>query len=326
MVFLDFIDKYPALQSDNALKLTAKTITIKISNIKNVEINKLQNDEYSAKLINTPFAQKVIRITGTIDQNLALTAQDLSIPYHAIMPVIKAYSHNIDFQRDIRTGDKLDVLLKQYYTEDGTFSHVGDITYAALNLRNKKVEIYQFIDANNKASYYDKNAFSVEKALLRTPVKTGQISSNFGMRKHPVLGYSRMHKGIDFAAPIGTPILAAGNGQIVAMGAKGGYGNHIEIKHNKNYNTLYAHLSKYAKKLKVGSKINQGQVIGYIGMTGITTGPHLHFEIIKNSIKINPANIKSIPQTKLSGNSLKKFNDIKRQTSLLINKIDYKNE
>jgi murein DD-endopeptidase MepM/ murein hydrolase activator NlpD len=183
----------------------------------------------------------------------------------------------------------------------------GDLLYARLTLSGRDLEAYRFMLPDGSVEYYDRTGKSLRKFLLRTPVDGARLSSRFGMRRHPILGYTRMHKGVDFAAPSGTPIYAAGNGKVTKAGRNGGYGNYVEIRHNGEYSTAYAHLSRFAKGMSPGQRVSQGQVIGYVGTTGRSTGPHLHFEVRRQGSQINPLKLKSVALGQLGGNDLERF-------------------
>ena len=221
--------------------------------------------------------------------------------------VIKAFSYDVDVQRDIQPGDLYGVVYERFEDEDGNLARTGDVLFASMTLSGKAIGIYRYTDRDGFTDYYDQDGHSLRKALLKTPIDGARISSGFGMRKHPILGYSKMHKGIDFAAPSGTPIYAAGNGTIVKIGRNGGYGNYVKIKHANGYATAYAHLSKFAKGLKNGSKVKQGDVIAYVGSTGRATGPHLHYEVMVSGSQVNPKDVKLPTGTTLTGKELALF-------------------
>ena len=185
----------------------------------------------------------------------------------------------------------------------------GDLLYAGLSLSGEILDAFRFEPEDGEVEYFDRTGRSLRKFLLRTPVDGARLSSTFGMRRHPILGYSRMHKGVDFAAPSGTPIYAAGSGRVVAAGRNGGYGNYIRVRHSGEYSTAYAHLSRFAKGIRPGQRVRQGQVIGYVGTTGRSTGPHLHYEVLRNDQQINPLEIKQPPTTQLAGADLERFNE-----------------
>jgi murein DD-endopeptidase MepM/ murein hydrolase activator NlpD len=249
------------------------------------------------------------------------TAHNLGIPSNALMELVKAYSFDVDFQRDIKVGDEINVVYERFYDEQGEFSHNGNIIYASLSLTDRNVELYRYSNSLGEEDFYSKDGHSVKKDLLRTPISVVRISSPYGMRHHPILGYSKLHKGVDFAAPTGTPILAAGNGIIEEMGHKGAYGNYIRLKHANGYSTAYAHASSFNKKLRRGQTVKQGEVIAYVGTTGRSTGPHLHYEVLVNNQQINPLKVKVSAGQKLNGKELSLFNRHKKSIEKLLTQI-----
>lgn len=262
--------------------------------------------------------KNIVNISGVIDNSLFGDAIQAGASSSVVARLISEYSYDVDFQRDIRKGDKFEILYEEFKDDSGDKLKDGKIIYANLNLSKRDNKIF-----NYKGSFYDVKGKELKKGILRTPVDGARISSKFSSaRKHPVLGFTRKHEGVDFAAPIGTPIYAAGDGVIEFVGKKGGYGNFVTVKHNKQFKTNYAHMSRFAN-IKVGSKVRQKQVIGYIGMTGITSGPHLHFEVVKDGKKINPASQKFNTGKELSGKELKEFNEYSKiiNQSILSDKV-----
>lgn len=280
---------------------------VNISNTKKISVS-LKDNKFSAYELTVPLVKQVIHHKSVIKNSIIGTALEMSIPSNAIMSMIGAFSYDVDFQRDIKNGDKLEVVVEKFYTEDGKLSHTGNVLYSSLVLRNKKISIYHFTHPDGQVSYYNEKGESIKKEFLRTPINAARISSKFGMRNHPVHGYSKMHKGVDFAAPTGTPILAAGSGTIELATRLNGYGKYIRIKHNGTYSTAYGHASRFAKGIKSGAKVTQGQVIAYVGSTGVTSGPHLHYEVLENGKQINPLKFKFASNVeKLTGKLLEQF-------------------
>lgn len=271
-----------------------------------------QNGSFSTHEIWTPLDIKTTRIAGPIENSLFLAAERGGVPSNTIMELIRIYSWDVDFQRDIQKGDEFEVFFEMLHDETGAAVKEGNILYAALNLSGTNFELYRHETSDGIIDFYNSEGHSVRKALLRTPVNGARLSSNFGMRKHPILGYSKMHKGLDFAAPTGTPIQAAGDGVIEAVGVNGGYGKYIRIRHNSQHKTAYAHLSRYAAGIRVGARVRQGQTIGYIGSTGRSTGPHLHYEIIVNDVQVNPMTLKLPDGKRLQGPELAIFQGAKK--------------
>ena len=290
------------------------SMVVGISSSKKIEVSRNTNGEFTAFELVVPLVRQVVHKSSVIKNSFIGTATELSIPSNAVMGMIRAFSYDVDFQRDIKRGDKLEVVMDKFYTEDGKLSHTGNILYSSLTLGDKKISIYQFIHPDGEIAYYNEKGESIKKEFLRTPVNAAKISSKFGLRQHPVSGYTKMHKGIDFSAPVGTPILAAGSGVVEAAARFGGYGKYIRIKHNNTYSTVYGHASRFAKGIKVGSKVVQGQVIAYVGTTGVTTGPHLHYEVLEGGKQINPLKFKFASNSaKLTGKMLELFKQNKKQ-------------
>jgi murein DD-endopeptidase MepM/ murein hydrolase activator NlpD len=231
------------------------------------------------------------------------------------------YSYDVDFQRDVHAGDGFEVFFTRYFDEFGNPVKSGDILFAALTLQGERKPLYRYQrEPGRDPEYFDPHGKSIKKSLLRTPIESARVSSGFGMRHHPILGYSKMHKGIDFAAPTGTPVLASGDGVIEFAGRSGGYGNYIRIQHTAEYQTAYAHLSAYARGLRDGMRVSQGDVIGYVGSTGQSTGPHLHYEIIIDGEQTNPAGVKLDTNQPLTGTALASFVRSKTEIDTLMAK------
>jgi len=252
---------------------------------------------------------------ATIDSSLYEAATQAGMPVDVLMDMIRVFSFDVDFQRDIQVGDKFEVLFEQMQDEFGVPVRNGDIQYAAMTLSGKTVAYYRFTPGSGFTDYFDATGQSVRKTLMRTPVNGARLSSGFGKRKHPILGYTKMHKGVDFAAPRGTPIMAAGDGVIERAGRNGGYGNYVRLRHNSEIKTAYAHLHKFARGIKVGTRVRQGDIIAYVGSTGRSTGPHLHYEVLKNGRQVNPLSVKLPAGEKLKGKDLKKL-------QAAVNKLD----
>tara|TARA_B100000674_G_scaffold339854_1_gene284096 strand:- start:5251 stop:6558 length:1308 start_codon:yes stop_codon:yes gene_type:complete len=245
--------------------------------------------------------------SGTIEQSLFLAAERNGVPIPVLMDLIELYSYEVDFQRDIQPGDSFEIMYQELQNDAGERVRFGDVLYASMTLSGHEVRLYSYTDSNGETDFYNQKGESYRRALMRTPINGARLSSGYGKRKHPILGYTKMHKGIDFAAPTGTPIFAAGNGTIAKIGRNGGYGNYILIRHNDSYDTAYAHMNGFAKGLRQGSRVKQGDVIGYVGTTGRSTGPHLHYEILKNNAQVNPIRVKMPSGKTLKGDELDRF-------------------
>ncbi len=229
------------------------------------------------------------------------------IPDEILIKLIQLFSFDLDFQRDIIKDTSVSVSYQTIFVEDKSNSYFGDLDYAKISVKNNELEYFKFITNEGYTDYFNREGKNVKKSLLKTPLDGAKLSSNFGMRKHPILGYNKMHKGIDFAAPMGTPVYAGGNGVVEIAGRNGSYGKYIRIRHNNGYKTAYAHLSGFKKGISIGKRVNQGEVIGYVGSTGRSTGPHLHYEIIYQNKQINPMTLKLPSGKVLKNEELKRF-------------------
>jgi murein DD-endopeptidase MepM/ murein hydrolase activator NlpD len=301
--------------------------TIEIDKKKNFFFEKIDNDEtFVSKIIEKNLTKTIAFQEGIIKSSLYNAALKLGIKPNTIVEFARLYGFQIDFQRDIWKNDSFQIIYEEFKNEDGSVVEVGDIIYANLNTQNTDLQLYKFEYEKNKIDYFDESGKSIRKTLMKTPINGARLSSSFGKRKHPILGFTKMHTGTDFAAPKGTPIMASGHGIVVKSSWCGGGGNCVKIKHNSSYQTVYAHLSKFGRGIKKGVRVKQGQIIGYVGSTGLSTGPHLHYEVIENGRKINSQKLK-LPSGKiLKGNLRKKFevNKIKIDVlkSELISKIN----
>lgn len=257
------------------------------------------------------------RASGTIDSSLFVNGEKAGVPVQVLLQLIRAYSWDVDFQRDIWPGDTFEVMWERGYDEDGNLLQDGEIFYANLTLTGTAHPIYRFETDEGDIDYFNENGQSARKALMRTPIDGARLSSRYGKRKHPILGYTKMHRGVDFAAPIGTPIYAAGDGRIELSGRNGAYGNYIRIRHNSDYSTAYGHMSRIARGMGKGKRVRQGQVIGYVGNTGRSTGPHLHYEILRGGRQTNPLKVRMPSGRKLKGSNLARFQEIRTGVDVL---------
>jgi len=284
--------------------------SLPLTNSSTIEITKDENNNFEAQKIITKLYKKKILADNTIKKNLYSSAVDAKINPETIIEFARIFGFEIDFQRDIRKNDYFKILYEKYFDENGEFIKSGSILYAHMSVNSREISLYKFGDDKNYG-YFDDEGKSVEKALMKTPINGARLSSPFGMRKHPILGYNKKHLGTDFAAPIGTPIMASGSGTIVLAKWCGGGGNCIKIKHNSTYQTVYAHMKSFAAGMKPGKKVRQGQIIGYVGSTGMSTGPHLHYEVIVNGKKVNSQKLK-LPSGKILKNNERKLFEIHR--------------
>ena len=278
-----------------------------ISRTRKIQLTKnLETNLFEKEIIITNLIKKIIYKEGKILQSLYKTAIDLNVQPNMIIEYARIYGFQVDFQRDIRKNDNFKIMYEVFEDEKGKVFETGNILFADLKLSGVNNSLYYF---NKKGSegHYDENGKSIEKALMKTPINGARLSSPFGMRKHPIDGFNKMHRGTDFAAPMGTPIMASGSGVIIKARWCGGGGNCVKIKHNSTYETIYAHMKNFASGIKEGLRIKQGQIIGYVGSTGKSTGPHLHYEVIINGKKVNSQKLKLPSGKTLKGNERKIF-------------------
>ncbi len=287
--------------------LIVKNLSLPVSAISTIELARTKDDDFTAKKVDAPLIKRLARAGGHIDSSIYQTGIDAGIPASMLNEMINAYSYDVDFQRDVKKGGSIDVLFERMETKNGIIAGSGNFVFSELTLGDRTLKIFRYIDKNGNADFYNEKGESVRKALLRTPISGARITSTFGMREHPISGYTKMHKGVDFGAPIGTPIYAAGDGIVETAAVKNGYGNYLRIKHNNKYSSAYAHLSRFASGVSPGKRVKQGQIVAYVGMTGATTGPHLHYEILANNEQVNPANVKFKTGNVLQGKELANF-------------------
>ena len=268
------------------------------------------NQNFVIKKISTKLNKKILYNENIILNSLYSSAIRENIPINTIISFAGIYGFQVDFQRDIKKRDSFQILYEVYTNDRNEILETGNILYANLILGGQNNELY-FYNKKNFIGHYDNSGKSIKKALMKTPINGARLSSKFGMRKHPIDGYNKMHKGTDFAAPLGTPIMASGDGIIQKVGWCGGGGNCVKIKHNSTYQTVYAHMSKFARGIKVGVRVKQGQIIGFVGSTGKSTGPHLHYEVIKNNKQINSQTLK-LPSGKILKNKNRKEFEVQK--------------
>lgn len=276
-------------------------LTLKPNTEHTIFVDRNLQGNFKARKITAEFDKELVRIESQIENSLYLDAQSLGAPDKVIVQFSQIYAHSVDFQRDIRAGDKFEMMFELYRDHQGNTIKAGDLVYTSFAPRGKASSYYLFTKSNGREGYYDAKGKGAKRMLMRTPVNGARLSSRYGNRRHPVLGYRKKHKGVDFAAPRGTPIMAAGTGTIKRANRYGSFGNYVRIRHTDGYSTAYAHLSKFARGIKAGRRVRQGQIIGYVGATGRVTGAHLHYEVLKNGRQINPMTLST-----LSGKPLKK--------------------
>jgi murein DD-endopeptidase MepM/ murein hydrolase activator NlpD len=293
--------------TEDNTKPSIGTLSLAVSPLKTVALAREKNNGFTTKEIKAPLFKGVARAGGTITSSLYQTGIDSGIPPQMLGEIINALSYDVDFQRDIKQGDTIDVVFERMHTDKNVTAAYGKVLYASLILSDKELTIYHHTSPDGFSGYYNTKGESVKKALLRTPINGAHITSGFGFRMHPLLGYSKMHKGVDFGAVTGTPIYAAGDGVIAEADRKGGYGNYVRVKHSNSYETAYGHTSRFAKGIHAGVHVKQGQVIAYVGSTGQSTGPHLHYEILVNGAQVNPSGVKFRTGQTLQGKDLVAF-------------------
>ena len=304
----------------NKKDVEIENITFPVSRTIKIIVKKNFDETFFAKKIVTKLFKKNILAEGIIENSLYSAAIKKKVHPNIIIEFARIYGFEIDFQRDIRKNDSFQILYETFVDENKDFYETGNIIYASMISQNKEISLYRFEDEKFEG-YFNSKGKSIEKALMKTPINGARLSSNFGLRKHPILGFTKMHKGTDFAAPAGTPIIASGTGTIIKAQWCGGGGNCIKIKHNSTYSTVYAHLSKFANGVKYGKKVKQGQIIGYVGSTGLSTGPHLHYEVHINGKQVNSQKLK-LPSGKiLKGELRKKFEVQKIKINILLSEM-----
>ncbi len=276
-----------------------------VNNTTSIEIRKSKNDFHLKENILQLYKKEVV-VKNIIKNNLYSSAVDSGIEPNIIVEFARIFGFEVDFQRDIREGDWFEILYEKFKDDNNKVRDTGKIIYASMFVNGEEINLYNF-NYKDDEEYYDIKGKSITKSLMKTPINGARLSSSYGMRKHPILGYNKMHRGTDFAAPSGTPIMASGSGTVTRARWCGGGGNCVKIKHNSTYETIYAHMKAFAKGIKEGKKVKQGQIIGYVGSTGLSTGPHLHYEVLINGKKVNSQKLK-LPSGKiLKGDSRKQF-------------------
>ncbi len=284
-----------------------RQIALAVDPRRDIIVERENSKRFRAAAIERALATRAVRADGVIRSSLYLAGRRADIPPTILAELIRIFSFDVDFQRDVQPDDSFDLMFDRHFDVSGNAVAEGKIQIAEMVLSGKRVRLYRHHTKNSDIDYFDAKGRSVRKALILTPIDGARISSGYGRRRHPVLGYTKMHRGIDFAAPRGTPIYAAGHGTIEVAGRNGGYGKYIRIRHNGSYKTAYAHLKGYARGVRRGNRVRQGQIIGYVGSTGRSTGPHLHYEILRNGRQMNPKRLNLPSGRKLKDAELKRF-------------------
>ena len=284
---------------------TIVSLLYPVNNTTSVEVRKVQNKFVVKENILLLYKKEVV-VRKVITSNLYNAAVSSGVEPNIIVEFARIFGFEVDFQRDIRKGDWFEILYEKFEDDNNKVRDTGKIIYASMYVNGEEINLYNF-KYKNEEDYYDIKGKSITKSLMKTPINGARLSSSFGMRKHPILGYNKMHRGTDFAAPSGTPIMASGSGTVTRARWCGGGGNCVKIKHNSTYETIYAHMKSFAKGIKEGRKVKQGQIIGYVGSTGLSTGPHLHYEVIVNGKKVNSQKLKLPSGKTLKGEERKQF-------------------
>ena len=291
-------------EEDGSLSLI--NLNYPLSNTRSIEVRKKQDKFIVKENILRLYKNEVV-VKNIIKNNLYTSATDVGIEPNIIIEFARIFGFEVDFQRDIRKGDWFEIYYEKFKDDNNKVRDTGKIIYASMYVNGEEINLYNFKFEKDKEEYFDIKGKSITKSLMKTPINGARLSSSFGMRKHPILGYNKMHRGTDFAAPSGTPIMASGSGTVTRARWCGGGGNCVKIKHNSTYETIYAHMKAFAKGIKEGRKVKQGQIIGYVGSTGMSTGPHLHYEVIVNGKKVNSQKLKLPSGKVLRGERRKEF-------------------
>jgi murein DD-endopeptidase MepM/ murein hydrolase activator NlpD len=311
------------LQQDHALTMTYeapdddsfefKSLNIKLDPEHEVRVARCEDNGFTANEIINEFETRTLRAEFEINSSLYVSAEQNGVPFDMLLPLINVFAYDVDFQRDIRAGDHFEIMYETKVDDDGAVVCSGTTAYAALTTQGRRLTLYHYQDSDGAVDYFDENGRSLKKNLMITPVDGARISSGYGKRRHPILGYSRMHRGLDFAAPRGTPIKAAGDGVVEFAKYGRTFGNNVRLRHANNYKTRYAHMRRFARGIRSGVRVKQGQIIGYVGTTGMSTGPHLHYEVYHQGQSMNPTRIKSKPGRILKGSELERFMEAKSE-------------
>ena len=275
-------------------------------------------DDYDIKIIKKNLEKKNFLAKGVITNSLYNSASKAGVDPEIIIEFARIFGFEIDFQRDIRENDEYKIFYERYEDDEGEVHNNGNVLFAYMKNDGKEISLYRYTDKNKVTGYYTSDGKSIERALMKTPINGARLSSTFGFRRHPILGYNKLHQGTDFAAPTGTPIMASGSGVVERASWFGAYGKFIMIRHNSTYKTAYAHLSGFAKGVRSGSRVQQGQVIGYVGSTGRSTGPHLHYEVLVNGKRVNSQKLNLPSGKNLVGAEKEDFENIKKNIDKLM--------
>jgi murein DD-endopeptidase MepM/ murein hydrolase activator NlpD len=295
------------------------TLSVRPAIEREIVVERQPGGGYAASEIVKTLAERTDRAQGVIRGSLYQAAMNAGVPEGAIAELIRIYSYDVDFQRDIQAGDRFDLLFTRYYDDQGVPVKAGTLLRAELVLQGQRKTLYRFTDpGDQRADYYDPRGQNGKRMLMKTPIDGARLSSGFGMRRHPVLGFNKMHKGTDFAAPKGTPVMASGHGVVEVAGVAGGYGNYVRLRHSGQYRTAYAHLQRFARGVTAGAKVRQGQIIGYVGSTGRSTGPHLHYEVLVGGVQVDSQSVRLPTGTVLDAKALAAFKHERERLDALL--------
>lgn len=296
-----------ALDPDGNAEAMLAQLVLPVDAASEIHLVRAEDGEFAASSIKRRLRAQTLTVAAPIQDSFYQAGRDAGLPPPTLARMIKLLSWDVDFQRDVHPGDRLEAVFRQLLNEDGESAGEGELDFVGLVTGGRSIEAYRHDRPDGRSDYYDRQGRSLRKWLLKTPVDGARLSSGFGSRRHPILGYTRMHRGIDFAAPQGTPVLAAGAGVIEAAGRNRGYGNYLRLRHNRQYGTAYAHLAKFAPGMRPGRRVEQGEVIGYVGATGLATGPHLHYELLVDGRQVNPLSVDLAGGEPLQGTELARF-------------------
>jgi murein DD-endopeptidase MepM/ murein hydrolase activator NlpD len=301
----------PAAEGDARLRV----LSIQRGIDSKIIISRTGEEEFRARVESIPHEREIVGARFRIGASLYGSAAAAGVPEAVLLSAYRQLSHRLDFQRDLRQGDRVTIAFERFSHGESGPVHPGAMVATTIEQQHRRFAVYRFTSSDGESAYYNQQGVSMETALSRTPVRGGRLSSLFGRRDHPVLGYTRMHKGMDFAAPLGAAVVAAGDGTIVRMSRYGSFGKYVRIRHHSGLSTAYAHLSRYAKNLSKGAKVKQGEVIGYVGATGLATGPNLHYEVLRDGQQVDPRELDLPPRRILEGKSLAEFQEQVRRLS-----------
>ena len=310
------LEAAPSTDAPDAMQLAG--LTLKHESQASLVVTRSDDGSFSAHELHSRLEPRMRRISGTVETSLYEAALQAGAHDAQVYSFAQIFAYDVDFQREMRVGDQFEIVFEEMVDERGRYVQSGDVVFASLNGYATDRGFYRFTPSDDGITdYYDQNGESARKFLMKTPINGARLSSNFGYRRHPISGYNRLHKGTDFAAPTGTPIMAAGNGVVERASTYGGYGNYVRVRHANGYQTAYAHMSRYGPGIRSGARVQQGDIVGYVGSTGASTGPHLHYEVIHNGNHMNAMDLQLPTGRVLEGEQLEEFEKIRVEIDLL---------